>query len=318
MNRRELMLFAVAGLTTRMAWPAHADEKYPVRLVFVHGRSQQGKDSDQLRATWIKTLHDGAQKLGRTLPDKLDVAFPFYGNTLDDFARRLEIPLTADIRAKGATPNDEFLLFEAEIAEAMRQRAGVTDAQVDQEYGPNPKEKGPLNWEWVHAILRALDKHGGGLSQSAIESFMRDVFLYTTRLGVRDEIDRIVGTALSEQPTVVVGHSLGSVVAYNVLRSDRRALHIRALVTVGSPLGIRAIRDQLRPLRFPAPAAAWYNAFDVRDVVALFPLDAANFPVTPAIENYGKVNNHTDNRHGIVGYLDDADVAKHILNALAV
>lgn len=317
MNRRELMMLAVTGLTTRMAWPAHADDKYPVRLVFVHGRSQQGKDPDQLRAAWLKTLQEGAQKLGRTLPNKLDVAFPFYGDMLDDFARRLEIPLTTDILAKGATPNDEFLLFEAQIAEAIRQRAGVTDAQVDQEYGPNPKAKGPLNWEWVHAILRALDKHGGGLSQAAIEIFMRDVFLYTTRLGVRDEIDRVVGAALTEQPTVIVAHSLGSVVAYNVLRSDRRALHVRAFVTVGSPLGIRAIRDQLRPLRYPA-AAAWYNAFDARDVVALFPLDAANFPVTPAIDNYGKVHNHTDNRHGIVGYLDDPEVAKHILNALAV
>ena len=52
------------------------------------------------------------------------------------------------------------------------------------------------------------------------------------------------------------------------------------------------------------------------DVVALYPLDADNFPVRPAIENNPTVKNHTDNRHGIVGYLDNPDVAKRILNAL--
>jgi len=45
-------------------------------------------------------------------------------------------------------------------------------------------------------------------------------------------------------------------------------------------------------------------------------LNATNFPVTPSIENFGGVNNATDNRHGIVGYLDDADVARHVLDAL--
>jgi hypothetical protein len=76
------------------------------------------------------------------------------------------------------------------------------------------------------------------------------------------------------------------------------------------------VRDQLRPLRFPSPAAAWYNAFDSRDLIALYPLDRDNFPVKPDIENYSRVRNRTDNRHGIIGYLDDATVAKKILDAL--
>jgi hypothetical protein len=39
-------------------------------------------------------------------------------------------------------------------------------------------------------------------------------------------------------------------------------------------------------------------------------------PVNSAIENYGSVRNATDNRHGILGYLDDANVAKHVLDSL--
>jgi len=109
---------------------------------------------------------------------------------------------------------------------------------------------------------------------------------------------------------------LGTVVAYSVLCTDRRSLQVPLFATVGSPLAVRAIGDQFRPLRSPAPVSAWYNAFDPRDVVALYPLDASNFPVQPAIVNYGNVKNSTDNRHGIVGYLDDREVAKRVLDAL--
>jgi hypothetical protein len=63
--------------------------------------------------------------------------------------------------------------------------------------------------------------------------------------------------------------------------------------------------------------ARWVNAFDPRDVVSLYPLDLANFSVTPAIENHAGVRNHTDKRHGIVGYLDDPEVARRVLDALA-
>ena len=54
------------------------------------------------------------------------------------------------------------------------------------------------------------------MNQKALELVTRDVFFYITKDGVRDEIDAVVAAKLTEQPTVVVGHSLGSVVAYSV------------------------------------------------------------------------------------------------------
>jgi pimeloyl-ACP methyl ester carboxylesterase len=317
-NRRDLLAFGMVCAAAGVVPGAELGAATSPRLVFVHGRGQQGLHPDQLKSEWLDALRQGAQRSGRLFPAEVDVAFPYYGDILESFARAFEIPLTTDIQTKGSQVNDEFLAFQAELAEALRQRAGVTDAQVDAEYGSNPKPRGPLNWEWVQAILRAIDRYGGGISQAALETFTRDVFLYTTRAGVRDEIDRIVRGALTEDPTIVVGHSLGSVVAYNVLRSGPRTLRVPLFITVGCPLGLRAVRNQLRPLRSPSPVKAWYNAFDTRDIVALYPLDATNFPVTPAIENYNLVKNHTDNRHGIAGYLDDPEVAKRILTALGV
>jgi hypothetical protein len=318
MKRRDFLTFAGAAVATSLGRKSLAAGDRPARLVLMHGRSQQGFEPAVLKSTWLDTLKHGAAKINRTVPDQLDVAFPFYGQKLDDFARQFEIPLTTDIQTKGSSVDNGFLGFQAEVAEQMRSNAGITDSQVQAEFGTNPTEKGPQNWAWVQAIIRAIDRNAGSVSQSFIEKFMRDVYLYTTQTGVRDAIDSIVAADLDESPCVVIGHSLGSVIAYHVLRTDPRPLNVQAFVTVGCPLAIRAIRNSFRPIGFPMKAKTWYNAFDPRDVVALYPLDSTNFPVNPAVENNGNVLNATDNRHGIVGYLNDADVAKHVLDALGI
>jgi hypothetical protein len=318
-SRRQVLGGASAALVgTALFGPCRViADGPPKRLVFIHGRGQAGMDPAVLKANWLAALQRGLDRHHDKLPATIEVAFPFYGDKLEEFAKKFDIPLTSTIQARGNALDDEFLAFQFQVAEQLRQGAGVSDEQVDAEYVGPAGERGPLNWKWVQAILRALDKHGpGGMNQKTIELFTRDVFIYSTRAGVRDEIDRIVATQLTEEPTVVVGHSLGTVVAYSILSRDQRKLTVPRLVTVGSPLGVRAVRDQFRPLRSPASVSAWFNAFDPRDVVALYPLDHANFPVAPPVANYSKVQNHTDNRHGIDGYLDDPEVSHQIIGAL--
>jgi hypothetical protein len=60
----------------------------------------------------------------------------------------------------------------------------------------------------------------------------------------------------------------------------------------------------------------WFNAMDERDIVALYPLSKKYFQVTPQIENKTDVQNPTENRHGISGYLGDPEVARRIHAAL--
>jgi hypothetical protein len=314
-SRRLLIQTASAVALGRVAQTALGDvsAERAGRLCLIHGRSQQGLDPKKLQADWMAALKRGTSN--RTVPDAIKVSFPFYGDQLGEFEKAASIPLTSEAHARGEV-DDGFLAFQAEFAEEIRKKAGVTDGQIDAEYGNDPEPRGPLNWKWVQAILRALDKHGGGMNQKTLELFTRDVYLYCTLAGVRDAINHTVATLLTEEPTVVVAHSLGTVVAYSVLTTDSRNLKVPLFVTLGCPLGVRAVRDQFRPLHSPDPVASWYNAFDTRDVVALYPLDAANFPVKPIVENNNTVNNHTDNRHGIDGYLDDKTVATRILDTL--
>jgi hypothetical protein len=320
MERRNFLSLASAiTFQTLFRTQATADtgSHPPVRrILFVHGRDQQGIDPALLKTRWLEALRRGASSAGRQLPDPLEVSFPYYADVIDRYTHG--IPTTVEVQARGDNQTDEnFLAFEAAVGDQIRRGAGISDNSIDEMYGSNPQPRGPENWQWVQAIVRAIDKHGFGTSGDTIERFMRDVYLYTNHAGVRNQVDHIVNSMLTEEPTIVVGHSLGSVVAYNVLRTDTRKLQVPRFVTIGCPLAIRAIRDQLVPLSFPKPPVEdWSNAFDPSDVVALYPLDAANFPVSPAVKNYGQVKNHTDNRHGIDGYLDDPTVVGWILDAL--
>lgn len=316
-NRRQWLksTLAAASVGTAAMLPARAASAPIRRLLFVHGRGQGGFEPDELKAYWMATLARGAKALGRKVPD-VDVAFPFYGKVLDGYANAVDIPQTYE-GARGSTVDEKYLDIQKEFVEGALKNGNLTEAEIDTEFGGPPGERGPLNWPWVLAGLRVLDKHGGGgLGDTTLQAFTRDVYLYVTRAGVRDEIDAIVSAKLTQEPTLVVGHSLGSVVAYSVLSRDSRKLEVPLYVSVGCPLAVRSIQKQFRPLRFPKPVGTWYNAFDTRDTVALYPLDAANFPIAPSVDNYGKVKNATYNHHGIIGYLDDVDVAMHILDAL--
>jgi hypothetical protein len=287
-----------------------------VRLLFVHGRSQGGKNPETLKGVWTEALGKGLHRAGLELPSHVEVAFPLYGDRLDKFVADFELPADPAIVPKGSPAFDEYAAFRAEVADEMRKRANISDAEVRAEVGEeHPTEKGVQNWAWVQAIIRLLDRNLVAASEGTIEVFLRDVFLYSRRKTVQTQIDAIVAKELTDDTTVVVGHSLGSVVAYNILRS--RAAKIPLFVTVGSPLGIRAIRSSLAPLVNAAGKRGWYNAYDPRDVVSLYPLDEGNFNVDPAIKNNGKVENWTENRHGIIGYLDDPNVAKAIFDGLS-
>jgi len=285
-----------------------------MKLVFVHGRAQGEKDPDELIQAWERAFDRGLGNAGLTRPPGLELALPFYGKTLDSLVEELEAPLVADVAEKGAEKDDREAAFRGEFLEEIARAQGLSDEQIAEFYDDDVQEKGVLNWKWVHAILKALDRHKG-LGKKVLDTFTRDVYVYLTNPAIRARIDRIVADELPAEPCVVVGHSLGSVVAYNVLR--RHDHPVRRYVTLGSPLAIRAVKSRLELVERPASTDSWFNARDPHDVVALYPLDAGNFPTDPQIDNHDDVDNFTDNQHGIEGYLTDPLVARRLHEMVA-
>lgn len=288
-----------------------------MRILMVHGRAQGGRLADDLSATWLDTLKEGFTLARNTWPQAIDIDFPYYADTLDRFAAQANLPTPTDVLTKGPGQNVQFEQFMQSALDEMQRKAGISEAEVGQEMDPNaPRQKGPQNWGWVHAIARVIDKRMTRTSTFTIEKFLRDVFLYVTHKEVARQINAIVEEKLTGEPTIVIGHSLGSVVAYNVINRNATKLELRKFITVGSPLGLRAISSKLGVLENPAGEKGWYNAYDERDIVALNPLNDRYFPTDPAIVNNNRVRNKTDNRHGIIGYLNDAQVAAEIAAAI--
>ena len=292
------------------------------QLVFIHGRSQQEKDSKQLKAEWIEAWKKGLAKNGLTMPiTEEQVRFPYYGDTLAQMVGGASAKDAAKIIVRGAEQNPAAEQFLSLLLQQYIDVAGISDEEIEAQLEGQALvlERGPQNWGWVQAVLRAIDKrtHGSG---ALVALFTNDVHQYLVNSELRRHIEDGVLAAMNlSQDNVVVSHSLGTIVAYTSLRrlaEDGQAWRVPLLVTLGSPLGIRAIRSKLRPIGHPACVTQWFNAYDPNDVVSLNALDAKHFAITPAIENKGDVDNWTDNQHGIVGYLDDAVIARRIYEAL--
>lgn len=124
----------------------------------------------------------------------------------------------------------------------------------------------------------------------------------------------------TDGPVILVTHSLGSVIAYEVLEErEFRDREVRLLVTLGSPLGLDDIREILRrdaaPGRVPEPVRAWMNFADPLDLVALDrPLREEYAPA----ERIEEVAVHVPARHhhALAAYLATEPVRTAVLASL--
>ena len=247
-----------------------------------------------------------------------NIRFPFYGDTLAGLTEGLAPAEVAKIVIKGDNADSLETQFIRAMLMEVQTQAGVTDEQV-REMADGPVEKGILNWKWVQNALEAIDTHVPGASGASIALATRDVYKYLNHDGIQGTIDEGVGDSITPGvETVVVGHSLGTVVSYNLLKNQgqARGWKVPLYVTLGAPLAVKAIKQSMAPIKHPSCVGKWFNAMDERDIVALYPLDSNHFDIDPAIENKSDVDNTTANRHGIAGYLADAMVARRIHEAL--
>jgi C-terminal processing protease CtpA/Prc len=119
-------------------------------------------------------------------------------------------------------------------------------------------------------------------------------------------------------PAIVVSHSLGTAIAYDVLREPAfGARDIPLFVTLGSPLGYQEIQARVTtPLRVPRPVDRWTNAADRLDVVALDTGLNNDFNGGMKLIDV-RVDNISPNHHAACGYLRTEAVRTTVGSALA-
>ncbi|MDP5315296.1 hypothetical protein [Streptomyces poriferorum] len=243
-------------------------------MACVHGIGQQVQGEERLRSAWWPALSDGLRWAGAEgLVTEADVAVAFYGDLFrpaGQFLSAGDPPYTAGDVEEG---------FERELLAAWWQAAAEVDAEV---VPPDAVDTLVATPRSVQAALRALSgsKFFADLALRAVVADLKQVRAYLTDQETRDRVRGRVMARIGTDTRVVVAHSLGSVVAYEALCA-LPGHGVRALVTIGSPLGIpHLVVHRLRPaptgtgrtVRGVWPGGenlVWTNLAATGDVVAL-------------------------------------------------
>ena len=285
-------------------------------LVCIHGRGQFGKNPDELRRKWAAGLNFGLTASARPTvnPDRL--VFPFYGDLLE--AKKLQAQRTgADLDLESAAAiRDQHISplmpkpvaeVESDLLRSMADEAGVADLQQE------GFEERILKIPGARRLLEVLADHTG-VEQEVIEAFLTDIAVYYKF--ARNEVLDLVRSELAagNEPIVLLAHSLGTVVARDLLEDaavrDRTVLFL----TVGSPLGLQACYKNLLVHGPVHPKVhAWTSAWDPDDIVALgHPLERL---YGQPLEDV-RVDNPANKAHAIEHYLGHQRVATRIGDAL--
>lgn len=141
-----------------------------------------------------------------------------------------------------------------------------------------------------------------------VATFLREVSRYfRPDAPTRQLVQQVIVEQIrAHRPNIVIAHSLGSVIAYETLWAHPD-LHADLLITLGSPLGMKAvIFDRLEPrphngfgLR-PPNVGRWVNIADPGDIVAI-PRPFTRRFIPDA--NYDRRHIHWGNFHSVCYYL---------------
>ncbi|MEL6868194.1 MAG: hypothetical protein AAFO81_00200 [Pseudomonadota bacterium] len=167
------------------------------------------------------------------------------------------------------------------------------------------------------------------LANADMRVTLRDVQRYVTNdNGIADTVradleEKLIAAHTAGRPVLLIGHSLGSVIAWDALwglsRERQHPLQVDVLMTLGSPLGNRVIqrgikgRSETGVARYPDNIRRWVNCVAIGELTALDRrmrrdyaemLDAG---LVSSIEDYDVINHYRENGrllvHSEYGYL---------------
>ena len=125
----------------------------------------------------------------------------------------------------------------------------------------------------IHHFFRDLEiYYSSGKSNSDRSNFL-------AREAIREKLAQVLRKHRNKE-ILIIAHSMGSIIAYDVLTQIVPDISIDIIITCGSPLGIPVIMskiraeqekiEKLKPLSTPENIKRqWYNISDLRDRVAL-------------------------------------------------
>lgn len=282
----------------------------------IHGRAQERKDAVELKKEWETALKLGFKNAFLEYPDDLELDFSYYGDILFDLEEAYRSGKDAKkykLKSTEETEDDPIANLQEEILEELLSKIEPPEITKDVNELPEMIDKGLIKNRHYIGIAKALENIGW-LGNWSLEKETSDVAAYLSVPHINQQIDSFVQSYLEPDTTVVIGHSLGSVVAFNALQKvDISINKIELFITLGSPLAVKPVIRQLNlPLKKPnCLAGEWINIYDKKDLVALHPLELPYFHIDHPITNIS-MDNESEERHDIKEYISDPLVASKI------
>jgi hypothetical protein len=151
-----------------------------------------------------------------------------------------------------------------------------------------------------------------------------------TKFMVRKELRErllanLASAAAKAEKIVIISHSMGTMVAYDVLRNCPTCPPIDTLITLGSPLGVKEVQAELKAagadgVDFPAARVRrWINIYDPLDpICGADPKFSNDFaPVGGKHVEDVKESNWSKWRHTITHYLAGTRLREHLNDAIS-
>ncbi|HEX2810429.1 MAG TPA: hypothetical protein VHN80_30045, partial [Kineosporiaceae bacterium] len=260
---------------------------YYADLLYAHPEAVP-QDASTLAEAISLLAAGGASADGASSLDVNGSALDSNGSSRIDVAAGLDPDLLEQL-----TPEGRQLALSLAVTIA----AGSASAAVQD---PTALVDGILPFPWLRQILL----------RQLLQRLIPDANAYfltakkePMRQRLRDVIDGHPGRL------VVVSHSLGTAIAYDVLSEPRFAgRDVRLLTTLGCPLGYTEIQDVVtKPLAVPKPVRQWVNAADPLDVVCLDTTLSDDFHGQSRIIDV-QVDNPSPDNHAPGGYLSAPQV----------
>ncbi|WP_372191005.1 S8 family serine peptidase [Xanthomonas axonopodis pv. desmodiigangetici] len=295
-------------------------------VIYIHGIGNK-PPADVLRCQWDKAL------FGRPMGERTRLAYwvnreryPVAepGNCdARDVGPALNQSVQRALSTLGLVPGEQDLHLLADALAQSEQERTDLHRLLDELQGTSVsgsvQAKGAID-----AINRVLLR----LISAALLQDVHDLFFVPERAALMRE-------SLAQRlragggPFVVVAHSQGSMIAFDVLRQLKAAdCEVSLFLTLGSPLGLPQVRSMFkrwtgtRKLPFPECVQRWINVAETRDPIALDPDltdDIAN--AKGRFENLAAARLNPDwqhNPHLASGYLSIPQVRAAVRQAVGV
>jgi len=139
-------------------------------------------------------------------------------------------------------------------------------------------------------------------------------------------LERLRAVSEQAEKVILVTHSMGTMIAYDVLRNCAGCPPVDTLFTLGSPLGVKEVQDELmatnrKTVDFPAAALRrWINVYDPLDVVCgADPILANDFATVNgrSVEDV-RESNWGNWRHTVTHYFAGSTFRTRLAEALGV